>query len=315
MDWNDIRGHQPEPGVTDALDFVDRYDGEIAYVDSAIDLLLRGYAKRSDLDAALLVFAADHGESMVEHELWFTHGYGVYDSIIRIPLMLRGPGIRRGRFSEVVSNTDIAPTILRHVGVPQPPALHGVALQEPAAVAPERTVYAEGGEGSTPPRAAIRGSNKWVARMRAGSRELHGRAYYALIADPKELAPRHDRILPPELLSIGQLDPDPGGLPLSAQRGSRPAAQGGAARLAGGSREAARARLREVSEPLREVAMRVRRLPNGLLSARLLHGPMTVRSPNSPARSLRAAARRRHRSRRPCASGRARYPAVAEVHT
>ncbi|GAG03132.1 unnamed protein product, partial [marine sediment metagenome] len=92
-----ILNYQREKGVEDALDYVDRYDEEIAYVDAQIGRLLDGYAQRHDSAAALVIFSADHGESMIEHERWFTHGYQVYEEIIRIPLMIRGPGLEGGR--------------------------------------------------------------------------------------------------------------------------------------------------------------------------------------------------------------------------
>jgi arylsulfatase len=219
VEWRRIRDYQRDPGVADALDFVDRYDEEIAYVDAEIDRLLRGYAAHSDIDAALVVVIADHGESMIEHERWFTHGYEVYEEIIRVPLMLRGPGVVSGRFDEIVSSIDVAPTILRHLGIPQPKALPGTSLQPLPPDAAERTVYAEGGEGATHLRAAIRGQDKWVARMSSGVRMPNARVHFDLRADPHELAPQKGSAVPPELLALCELDPDPGGQPVFGRRG------------------------------------------------------------------------------------------------
>lgn len=220
VQWKRIRDYQRDVGVADALDFVDRYDEEIAYVDAEIDRLLRGYAAHSDIDAALVVVTADHGESMIEHERWFTHGYEVYEEIIRVPLMLRGPGVVNERFDEIVSTIDVAPTILRHLGIPQPKALPGTALQLLAPDAAERTVYAEGGEGTTHLRAAIRGQDKWVARMSSGVRLPNAHVHFDLRADPHELAPQQGGALPPELLALCQLDPDPGGQPVFGRPGA-----------------------------------------------------------------------------------------------
>ena len=51
MEPGRINDYQVAEGVTDALDYVDRYDEEIAYMDAEIGRLLAGYAQTADLDA------------------------------------------------------------------------------------------------------------------------------------------------------------------------------------------------------------------------------------------------------------------------
>jgi arylsulfatase A-like enzyme len=221
-----IHAYQLEPGVDDALAYVDRYDEEIAYMDAAVGRLLDGYGVRRELDEALLIFAADHGESMIEHEYWFTHGYQVYEEIIRTPLMIRGPGVEPGRREGLVSGIDLVPTILRFANVGVDTALDGIALQRRAAIPEDRTVFADGDGGKHLLRAAIRGDQKWVAVALAGERRMQSRWQYDLGADPTEQKPqRWDPLnldeAAEELIDLFDRDPDPGGQPRDFREGLR----------------------------------------------------------------------------------------------
>jgi len=195
-------------------------------MDIAVGRLLDSYGVQRELDEALLIFAADHGESMLEHEHWFTHGYQVYEELIRTPLMIRGPGVEPGRRDAPVSGIDLVPTIMRFAGVRPNAALDGVALQRRAAVPKDRIVFAEGEQGGYLLRAAIRGDQKWVAKARAGERVMPGRWYYDLDADPAEQDPQlwdpsNLEGAPLALIDLFDRDPDPGGLPQEFRAGLR----------------------------------------------------------------------------------------------
>jgi choline-sulfatase len=102
------------------------YDGEIAYMDEQIGVLLAKLPK--DVDVAVV---GDHGEMLGEHgELH--HGLLLYRAARRVPLILAGPGVPGGKTDEcLVRTADIAPTLLALAGVPVPtgPAgLDGQAL-------------------------------------------------------------------------------------------------------------------------------------------------------------------------------------------
>ncbi len=176
----------------DALDWVDDYDEEIAYVDAEVGRLLDGLARTRDLDRALVVLTADHGESMMEHEIWFTHGYAVYEEIIRVPLAMRGPDVPAGRFRTPVSGIDVAPTILAFVGGEVPGAWGGFDLRRPSKMPEDRTIVAEARTVANMFgywRALIRGESKWVAGLGYGEREITTRRYFDLATDPDELSP------------------------------------------------------------------------------------------------------------------------------
>lgn len=89
------------------------YDGEIAFCDEYIGVLLASL-KELNLDSnTLIIFASDHGESLGEHEE-NGHAIFVYDTTTKVPLIFSYPGvIPKGKVIEnEVSLIDIMPTIL-----------------------------------------------------------------------------------------------------------------------------------------------------------------------------------------------------------
>jgi arylsulfatase A-like enzyme len=114
--------HPPEP---ERSRFASGYDGEIAYVDRVIGALLDHWDARRGLDRTLIVVTADHGEGLGEHGEK-THGVLVHDATLRVPLVLRAPGLHvAGTIAAPVSLIDVMPTILALVGVPRPAAVQG----------------------------------------------------------------------------------------------------------------------------------------------------------------------------------------------
>ncbi|MGI9432860.1 MAG: sulfatase [Myxococcota bacterium] len=225
MEDSRIHAYQRDPGVDDALDYVDRYDEEIAYIDGEVEQLLSGYARERSLDDALVVFTADHGESMIEHERWFTHGYHVYEEIIRVPLLVLGPGVEARRDDTLASLIDVAPTVLRFAGG-DVSGLTGRDLRFPAS-ASDPSVFAEASGKRGQLRAAIRGDQKSIVRIRPDGSRTAQRLAYDLAADPGELRPRpFDPKAPAarELLELIERDPDPAGVPVQPERGERLAA-------------------------------------------------------------------------------------------
>jgi arylsulfatase A-like enzyme len=106
------------------------YDGEIAFTDEAVVELLEGLEQRGLADNTLVVFLSDHGEEFFEHG-GFEHGHCLYDEVIKVPLILRMPGIIPAgvRLSRQVRLIDVAPTILDLVGIPAPAHFEGASLK------------------------------------------------------------------------------------------------------------------------------------------------------------------------------------------
>jgi len=135
----------PNPKAELADTLLKTYDGEIAYLDEHIGALVADLKRRGLYDDMLIVVTADHGEEFHEHGGWW-HGTTLYDEQIGVPLIVKPPrGGARGRVvDELVTSLDVAPTILRSVGVPPPVAMQGHVLPLDTAPAPARdSVYAE----------------------------------------------------------------------------------------------------------------------------------------------------------------------------
>ncbi len=92
------------------------YAGEIADVDREIGRLLA--APSIDARRSVVVVTADHGEGLGEHDER-THGLFLYDSTMRIPMLVRLPGgsLAGRRESGLVALSDVRPTLLSLVGV------------------------------------------------------------------------------------------------------------------------------------------------------------------------------------------------------
>lgn len=94
----------------------DPYAGEIAFADAQVGRLLSALAARWPDDSTLVAITSDHGESLGEHGEQ-THSYSLYDATQRVPLLIRGPGIPRGRVVRgQVGLVDVAPTLLGAAG-------------------------------------------------------------------------------------------------------------------------------------------------------------------------------------------------------
>ncbi len=108
---------------------LDRYLGEIAWVDFQIGRLLEGMRELGLEDETLVVLTADHGEAFGEHRE-IGHSYFIYDTTVHVPLIVRLPGqLEAGlRVPTQVRLIDVAPTILDLVGEPPLPEAQGVSL-------------------------------------------------------------------------------------------------------------------------------------------------------------------------------------------
>ena len=88
-----------------------KYASEVGYVDAWIGNFLSRAEPRLPKQSTLLVFLSDHGESLGEHQYW-GHGKNTHWPNLRIPLLLRGPGLPAGRrVGAGASIVDVLPTI------------------------------------------------------------------------------------------------------------------------------------------------------------------------------------------------------------
>ncbi|MBN1827136.1 MAG: sulfatase [Candidatus Eisenbacteria bacterium] len=192
---------QPEIPMPEPLrrQLIHLYEGEIFAADLALGDLLAAYRERFD-DEPLVVLLSDHGEEFKEHGR-LSHTKTLYDELIRIPLLVSGPGFARGALvSSAVRTVDVLPTVLRAAGVGTPAGIEGEPLPLQAETNGEtRVVLAETRNrsweedegqkvtGSFPLflRSIQRGEWKTILSILDGAEEL-----YSLEADPRENADR-----------------------------------------------------------------------------------------------------------------------------
>ena len=112
----------------DVAHLLDLYDAGILQIDHELGRLLTLLRARGLLDRSLLVITSDHGEEFLEHG-GVLHGRTQFQEVLRVPLLMRGPGLPAGtRVSTPVSLVDIAPTLLAMLEIPAPASLDGVDL-------------------------------------------------------------------------------------------------------------------------------------------------------------------------------------------
>lgn len=165
-----------------------RYALEVEYVDRQIARLLDLLKQRGLLDHSLIVLTSDHGEGLGQHNL-FGHKKQVYDSLIRVPLIVVADGlIRPGtEVTAPVSHVDMNATIREILGLPP------VGQSSGRIVLPQLVSDTIDGEvpkismtfkssGEVDLRAVVLGEYKLIRNLDTGEEE-----FYSLVQDPDEL--------------------------------------------------------------------------------------------------------------------------------
>jgi len=170
----------------------DPYDGEIAFADSQLRRLLDWVESKGQSERTIVIVAADHGESFLDHGEP-EHGLFVYDTTIRVPLVVAWAGkVPAGTSAASVQLVDVYPTVLELLGQRADPqasgaslaaALRGAALGDRTAYG--ESLYSERGYGWAPLRYVVRGALKLIEAPRP---EL-----YDHDADPGETDNRAER--------------------------------------------------------------------------------------------------------------------------
>jgi arylsulfatase A-like enzyme len=106
------------------------YDDEVTYVDREVGKLLRELDALGVRGSTYVILTADHGESLTEHGWYFDHGEFLYETCVRVPLMIRFPDARHRatRWPQQVRLVDVAPTILDIAGMEPAATLEGASL-------------------------------------------------------------------------------------------------------------------------------------------------------------------------------------------
>lgn len=166
-----------------------KYASEVAFTDAHIGRLLEALPREN----TVIVFVADHGESLYEHD-YLGHGRRIYRHEMRIPFMIRAAGVAPGRTNLPARGIDIGPTLLGLAGlapiagmlgadvVANPPPLTRVRVFETYGGAVPRLPGARAFMAEAPPQFQGAVVNGWKLILGSSSAEL-----YYLPDDPGEL--------------------------------------------------------------------------------------------------------------------------------
>jgi choline-sulfatase len=114
------------------------YDRAVAAADGAVGKLVVALRSRKMYDDAIVVVAADHGQSVGAHGE-DTHGIFLYDETIRVPLLIKLPQNQMAgrRVKGRVRLLDVAPTVLEAAGLAVPSQMQGQSLLRIARTNPD----------------------------------------------------------------------------------------------------------------------------------------------------------------------------------
>jgi choline-sulfatase len=117
----------PSSGVGGVPGLMEKYDHEIAFVDSWVGKILKTLGDLGLSENTAVVVMADHGEAWGEHKVFF-HGQDLFDEQLRIPLIIAVPGRLPLVSNDPVAAVDVGPTLVDLVGLPLPKSFRGRSL-------------------------------------------------------------------------------------------------------------------------------------------------------------------------------------------
>jgi arylsulfatase A-like enzyme len=153
-------------------------------VDEGVKKVIDALQAKAELSKTVVIFTSDNGYFHGEHRIPKDKQH-IYEESIRVPLMMRGPGIPHGEdVNSLVINADLAPTLVDLSNANTGRAMDGRSLipvaNNPAIERGRKLLIEE------PKFSAIRTERYMYAEFRSGEKEL-----YDLREDPYELHSLH----------------------------------------------------------------------------------------------------------------------------
>ncbi len=106
------------------------YDAAVQGSDRLSGALLDGLRAAGRLERTIVLFTADHGEELYQHNRYLYHSCSVYQTALHVPLGFAAPGLlpAGARVPQTVELIDVLPTLLELLGTPPPAEQHGRSL-------------------------------------------------------------------------------------------------------------------------------------------------------------------------------------------
>lgn len=167
----------------------DKYLGSLLAVDDGVARIMKTLAQTHQLRNTIVMFTSDNGFLFGEHRITAGKVF-FYEPSIRVPLIVRGPGIPQGVTRQaLVANIDLAPSILDLAGATPLRVMDGQSfvplLHSSKPAQPDRAIVLESGSPYSPNK-GLRTPRYAYFEDNTGEREL-----YDLRTDPNELVNRH----------------------------------------------------------------------------------------------------------------------------
>lgn len=142
------------------------YDAAVMGTDRLSASLLDGLKAAGRLDKTIVIFSADHGEELYQHNEYLYHACSVYQTTLHVPLGFSAPGLipAGARVPQTVELIDVLPTLLDLLGIAKPAEQHGRSLvpylERPGSGGAGKPAFSE--YGSTKIRTVVQGDWKLV---------------------------------------------------------------------------------------------------------------------------------------------------------
>ena len=136
LDFTVRFGHFPRDKVQVVKDV---YADSLAYVDSQIDRLFKHLKRRGIWERTVIVLTGDHGQGFYEHG-FAAHANAIFDEVMKVPLVIRAPGLHAGLEKVSAQHVDIPPTVSKLLGLTPHPSFQGISLYN-SKVNPNRSIY------------------------------------------------------------------------------------------------------------------------------------------------------------------------------
>ncbi|MBT8494760.1 MAG: sulfatase-like hydrolase/transferase, partial [Deltaproteobacteria bacterium] len=183
---------------------IQKYDYEIAYTDRWLGVILDDLAKTGLADNTVVVVVSDHGEAFGVHRFagkkMFFHGQTLYDELLRVPLVIRAPGVKPVSIDAPIMLMNLAPTLIDLLGAEVPKSMQGRSVKALIAGESLRERFAYGELLPAPSwkhsaKMVVSGDGKHKLIYRISDRQWE---LYDLEADPEERKNLYGKNLPIE---------------------------------------------------------------------------------------------------------------------
>ncbi len=101
-------------GLNSIKDMKNKYDETIMEIDKNIGRFVKFMKEQGLWEDCVFMVMGDHGDSLDEHGIYFSHS-GLFDESIHVPLIMKIPGIKAEENKELVQNVDIIPTLVEYL--------------------------------------------------------------------------------------------------------------------------------------------------------------------------------------------------------